>query len=193
MRTFRHGGGDTGFSSELVLVPEAKTGVVVMSNSDYAPVWETSRIILALMFDRPFDLPPTPALVPLSDSLRRGDTSKLVQQFRGLEASDGGQWIVDEDQLNYLGSSFLLSGRVDSALAVFEANLRLFPESPETLYHLGRAQLEAGELLHARENLERSLALDPDNVNTRRLLAKLKAMHRKRGPGTSVRGLRAPL
>jgi CubicO group peptidase (beta-lactamase class C family) len=61
--TVSHGGGMDGVSTRLVLVPEANTAVVVLSNSANAAVGDVQAEILAELFPQWFD-PPTPAVPP---------------------------------------------------------------------------------------------------------------------------------
>ena len=45
-RTVSHGGGDLGFSSNFVMVPEKDLAIVMVSNTDQAPVHEITRLAL---------------------------------------------------------------------------------------------------------------------------------------------------
>ena len=51
-RLVMHGGGDDGFLTYLVLVPSRKTGVVVMTNCDFAPRSEIWQQILAIVLEQ---------------------------------------------------------------------------------------------------------------------------------------------
>ncbi len=50
-RLVMHGGGDDGFLTYLVLVPSRKTGVVVMTNCDFAPRSEIWQQLLAIVLE----------------------------------------------------------------------------------------------------------------------------------------------
>ena len=58
-RTLSHGGADPGFGSRLVLVPERRTGVVVLANSNTVPTWTIAAAALDLAL-----ADPVPSAIP---------------------------------------------------------------------------------------------------------------------------------
>ena len=70
-----------------------------------------------------------------------------------------------EHVLNGAGYDHLREGRTDDAVAVFELNVLLFPESSNVYDSLGEGYLAAGREAEALASYRRSLELDPDNRN----------------------------
>ena len=64
---------------------------------------------------------------------------------------------------------------MDEAIAVFKLNVKMNPESWNVYDSLGEAFLAAGKYEKARSLYEKSLALNPDNENGKKMLAKIDA------------------
>ena len=78
-RTVGHAGADPGFGSRLVLVPERRTGVVVLANSNTAPTGAVARAVLDLVLD----LPPArgrPRRAPATDHRAAGAGARRVRR-----------------------------------------------------------------------------------------------------------------
>jgi len=83
--------------------------------------------------------------------------------------------LFDENVLNWLGYHFLYWwGREEEAIEVFELNVSLFPESANTYDSLGEAYMILGDQEKAIKNYRRSLKLNPENQNARRMLEQVQ-------------------
>ncbi|HEY0946224.1 MAG TPA: tetratricopeptide repeat protein [Opitutaceae bacterium] len=72
---------------------------------------------------------------------------------------------------NNLGLVLAESGRIDEAIAHFEAALRLFPRNPDALNNLALVLVRAGRLPEAVVRFEAALALAPDSADAHLNLA----------------------
>jgi uncharacterized protein (TIGR02246 family) len=79
-----------------------------------------------------------------------------------------------EDSLNGAGYVYLQKGEVNKAIDVFKLNVQFYPASWNVYDSLGEAYLTAGDKIHAIENYEKSLQLNPKNDSARQALAKLR-------------------
>ena len=84
-------------------------------------------------------------------------------------------YMVDENAFNVLGYRFLNQNRLDEAVAVFEMNVRAFPESWNPYDSLGEAYAAAGDTDRAINAYKISLELNPDNSNGAVQLERLEA------------------
>ena len=75
----------------------------------------------------------------------------------------------DEHVLNRLGHDLLRNGRVDEAIAVFELNVREYPDAWRPRDSLGDAYRAAGETERAIESYRKSLDLNPASPSARKL------------------------
>jgi hypothetical protein len=81
---------------------------------------------------------------------------------------------IDEATINRLGYELLHGDRVDDAIALFELNTRRFPTSANTWDSLGEGYMVKGDRERSIECYERSLELDPENMNARQMLERLR-------------------
>ena len=102
---------------------------------------------------------------------RHGGFDQLVAAYN--QHPDG--FHVDEGVLNGLGYRFLSSDQVDEAIAVFEINVRAFPESWNVYDSLAEGYMVRGDGQLAIEYYEKSLAVNPDNANGVAMLERLRA------------------
>jgi beta-lactamase regulating signal transducer with metallopeptidase domain len=97
--------------------------------------------------------------------------AKIVQK---IKAAGDDAYYFKEGEFNTLGYVYLFDKKVDEAIAVFKLNVEMNPESWNTYDSLGEAMLAAGKCEKARKLYEKSLALNPDNENGRRMLAQVE-------------------
>lgn len=79
-----------------------------------------------------------------------------------------------ENDLNQLGYSFLRNEELDKALDVFKLTTILFPDSFNAYDSYGEALLMANKKEEAIEMYEKSIELNPENENGKKVLQKLK-------------------
>jgi tetratricopeptide (TPR) repeat protein len=87
------------------------------------------------------------------------------------ELQEQGEDKPSEAAVNRLGYWLLRRDRVDEAIALFELNVELYPEAFNVYDSLGEVQLVKGLREEGLENYRRSLELNPDNDNARKVLA----------------------
>lgn len=79
-----------------------------------------------------------------------------------------------ESTLNRLGYALLQRGRVEDAIEIFEMNVEAYPDAWNTYDSLGEGYLAAGDLERAKRSYRRSLELNPENDNARRMLQQIE-------------------
>ncbi len=109
----------------------------------------------------------------VQDAIQAGGTEAGLKKFADLKAQKA-RYFFNERQFNSLGYSFLNTGRIDEAIAVFKMNVELFPEAWNVYDSLAEAYAGKGETELAIRNYERSLEINPDNQNARDRLKNLK-------------------
>jgi tetratricopeptide (TPR) repeat protein len=83
--------------------------------------------------------------------------------------------LFNESVLNWLGYHFLYWwGREDEAIAVFELNVQLFPDSGNAFDSLGEAYLRKGDKQKAIASYKKSIELNPENNNAKGILKQLE-------------------
>ncbi|MBN2858584.1 MAG: tetratricopeptide repeat protein [Candidatus Delongbacteria bacterium] len=81
---------------------------------------------------------------------------------------------IDEDGLNLLGYKYLMTGKIKEALEIFKINVEEFPDSWNCYDSLAEAYMKSGEKDLAIKNYERSIKMNPNNENGKKMLEELK-------------------
>jgi len=172
-----HSGGDTGFVSNLVLLPDKKIAVVMMSNYDRAPL----RAITNAALDVALGLTPEPVAIktPIDKVLFKTITTegldRAVKQYYDLKKNQPQAYDFQERLLNILGYNFINQGKYKEAIRVLQLNVEAYPESSNVYDSLGEAYMKNGDKAPAIENYEKSLKLDPGNTGAVEMLRKLRS------------------
>ena len=174
---FGHNGADEGFQALLGMSTQTGKGAVIMSNSD-------NGISVGALFLRSVvkeygwnynsgDEDVTVELFLIA--LANGSTAAL-RRYDDFKTANSPDHKVDEATLNALGYQLLSSGKTSDAIAVFQRNVHEYPQSGNVYDRLGEAYMKAGEKELAIQNYEKSLQLDPKNLNAVEMLGRLKQM-----------------
>jgi tetratricopeptide (TPR) repeat protein len=109
----------------------------------------------------------------LSEALKKG-LAAAEAKLADLEKSKDPRIYFDEREFNALGYRLLGQDRVAQAVFVFELNARRYPDSWNAHDSLGEAYRTAGRTKQAIQSYERSLRLNPENANAKKMLEALR-------------------
>lgn len=123
----KHSGGDTGFSSNLVLIPEKFLAVVVMCNLSSAPVKEITNTALdmALGFDPV--VAKIPASITVSRELETNGVDAAVARWDSLQNNHAERYNFQPQQFSGLFTAIELD-HVEDAENLTRLCLKIFPE-----------------------------------------------------------------
>jgi CubicO group peptidase (beta-lactamase class C family) len=139
-RTLGHSGADPGFGSRMVVLPELRTGVVVLANSNTIPASAITQAALDIVLGKG----PPPSL---------GDP---------LSPADGLDGLNDEEFEDAVWGAIELH-RPDLVWPILRRWTELRPDSSTAWTMTGWAHQVDGDPVLARSLLRRALELDPDN------------------------------
>jgi hypothetical protein len=181
-RTVSHSGADPGFGSRLVLVPEARTGVVVLANSNTVPTSNLAAAALDIALADPARsaisevtheelgegvaamralLPPV--VGPVAATLARSGPDAASATFHRLAAADPAEYDLEDDEFEKAVWGAIELHRTSLVWPLLELWTALRPGSSAAWTMTGWAQLVDGHLDLARSLLRRALDLDPEN------------------------------
>jgi len=166
-RTVSHSGGDTGFVSNLMMIPDKSIAVVMMSNYDRAAL----RPLTNAALDVALGLNPEPIVFKpgVAKALYQIITTEGIEsaagKYRDLKKNQPGAYDFQERELNELGYNLLNQKKIKEAIKVFQLNVEAYPESSNVYDSLGEAYMLNGDKPPAIENYEKSLKLNPNNAN----------------------------
>jgi CubicO group peptidase (beta-lactamase class C family) len=181
LRTYRdidtvfHSGGDVGYRTFFVMMPEKKAAAVVLSNCDFAP---TGNIAIAALFItlglEPPQIPGPPIRAVMGKTIAEKGVDAAIQQYRELKENHGKSYGFDPGQLNRLGYQLISLERVEDAIKVFMLNIEAYPKYANGYDSLGEACMIKGDKESAIKYYEKALELDPKMGSAIEALKKLR-------------------
>lgn len=186
-RTMSHSGGDPGFGSRLVLLPEQRTGVVVLANSNTAPISPVVAAALDLALGVPDDhseggsadrgdvprletlLPPV--ALPVAATLAESGADAAGDVYRQLTSADTTEFDLEDDGFEDAVWGAIELHRTDLVWPILRLWIDLRPESSRAWTMSGWAHQVDGRPEAGAAQLRRAVELDPDNDDAAQLLA----------------------
>lgn len=172
-RTIGHGGSDVGFRSKFLLLPEEGIGLVLASNYVMAPTDGIQDGILDIVLGHEPAMPRTQVSMAFAKAYEESGLEAAKALYRRLEAESPDEYDFGNRQLNAVGYIYLGQGQAAQAIEILGFNVELFPDVANTHDSLGEAYMANGDVGLAAKAYRRSLELDPDNDNARKMLAQL--------------------
>jgi CubicO group peptidase (beta-lactamase class C family) len=160
-RTIAHGGGDTGYRSHLLLLPDDGIAVVIMINSDAVPGSELAEAAHNVVLGLPPARIKKPVARTVGRTLLEQGAAAAVKQYRDLKATAPDDYDFAEPALNRLGYWLLGHDRAADAVEIFKLNVEAYPKSANPYDSLGEAYRRVGQWDLALASYRQALELDP--------------------------------
>jgi hypothetical protein len=172
-RFFFHAGDNAGFHSFMAASPEARRGVVILTNHDRGTMILPEIANLATGENQPVFESRGSRGQERYDSPRMQLDRKIlaVGIDEALRDYAAGQ-PLDESDMDTLGRQLLGQKKYREALRILELNALAHPQSSSALLSLAAAYNVAGKQLSI-ESARKSLGLDPNNSSAIELLERL--------------------
>jgi tetratricopeptide (TPR) repeat protein len=170
-----HGGGINGFNTTIMRLPESKSLIVLLNNTGGTKLGEMSQKISAILFGKPYKLPPRDIADTLFSTVIEKDVQEAIKQYRDLKATQKDAYDFSEPQLNTLGYRLMQMKRVKDALEIFKLNVEMFPQAFNAHDSLAEAYMENGNKSLAIQNYKKALELNPKSPGTAEKLKKLES------------------
>ena len=171
VKAIHHDGVINGFTSFIVRMPETESLVVLLNNTGRAPLHQMVKDITGILFDVSYDVPKKSLTNAVADYIDQNGISKGKLFFN--EAKDSDEYYLSENEMNILGYSLLVSDRLNDAVGIFHLNVEAFPKSFNVYDSYGEALMKLGYKESAIKNYEKSLELNPNNENAKKMLSRL--------------------
>lgn len=168
-----HTGGDTGYTSNLVLIPQHKAALVFYCDCDY--------INLNMVTDHLLDIILGFEVQPLLNSARFEVARLLVKEgiasamagFDEIRNHQRDKYYISEMEFNSLAYNFMTREKLDKAVAVLQMAISELPESDNLYDSLGEMYLKKGDREEAISCYKKSLKLNPLNASSIEALRKI--------------------
>jgi CubicO group peptidase (beta-lactamase class C family) len=127
-KTISHGGGDTGFNSYLILLPERASAVVVMCNYIPAPVRYIGEAALDVLLGfEPEGFKP-PASVPVLRTLSERGREEAVAVWNSLRQEHADEYDFGQQQFYNMAAASVMLDRIEDGEAVIRLLFDILPE-----------------------------------------------------------------
>ncbi|MBN8570230.1 MAG: FKBP-type peptidyl-prolyl cis-trans isomerase [Ignavibacteria bacterium] len=100
---------------------------------------------------------------------------EAIKRYHEAKEKEFDDYNFKEGQLNELGYNLLQGKRYDDAIKVFELNIKMFPNSANVYDSMGEGCMLKGSKELAILNYKKSLELNPNNDNAKKMLQQLEA------------------
>ena len=177
MRTIAHEGGDTGYRTNLVLLPDKRIAVVWMENADWAA---NDDSLTRAALDVALGVTPAPIrtrrnIESTLPTYQRSGIDAALNQYRRLRQSSRAElYTLDEGGLNAFGQYLIRQGRLRDAIRALETNVELYPASGRAADALATAYEMDHNVPLAIRNYATAVTLDPTLSHARDRLKQLK-------------------
>jgi CubicO group peptidase (beta-lactamase class C family) len=130
-RRIRHDGVDTGFQSDLVLLPDQSLAVILLANTIPAPLNMIMNTVLDLLLGLEPELPKPPVLVFLGGILAEQGIQAAAEEYRRLHETQSDQYDFGPEQFVDIVYTLLEVRKYTEGIQVARLGIQFFPGSAE--------------------------------------------------------------
>lgn len=170
----RHSGGINGFNTLIVRFVDDKHLIVLLNNFSPSNLNNIVSKIGNILYGIEYEFPKRSLAEVFSKTVVTEGINKGLKQFKELNEKNSEEYYINEGEINNFGYVLIELNRIDDAIEIFKLNIELFPEAFNTYDSLGEAYMIKGNKELAIKNYEKSIELNPDNENGKKMLEKLQ-------------------
>ncbi|WP_346940683.1 serine hydrolase [uncultured Clostridium sp.] len=168
-----HSGMDTGFRSNLIILPERGIAVVVMINSDYIGTKVLCESILDILLGEKVDYIKKSLASHVVRTLFNNNSEIALKEYNTIKENSIEKYLVYEDEFNAIAYRLLNRKRIKESIDVLNLSIEIFPGSANLYDSLGEIYLCQGHKNLALENYKKSFELDPNNEEAKKIIDEL--------------------
>ncbi|MEE9438783.1 MAG: serine hydrolase, partial [Saprospiraceae bacterium] len=171
VETLGHSGSIGGFRSLYTKIPSNNASIILLSNTSSSFRTSITTAITGILYGKPYDLPLKPLAKFMSEIIEKEGIEKGILFYKKHQESEN--YYISEQELIIAGYKLLHAGKIEDAAEVFKLSTEIFPFKDNSYDSYAEALKELGENNKAIENYKKSLLLNPDNENAKKMLKKL--------------------
>ncbi len=165
-------GGINGYQSLFTNV-DNKYSIIVFSNYADATMNQIVTAFARLLTNNTYTFPKKSITPHLSKIIKSQGVAVAIKELERICLLETSVYGCSENEINRFGYDLMNAGRISDAIAIFEFNVKSYPNSWNAFDSLGEAYAKEGNSNLAKENYEKSLKLNPDNTSAVEALKKL--------------------
>jgi CubicO group peptidase (beta-lactamase class C family) len=149
--------------------------VVILTDRGPSRRLEICDAIVNILHNKPYVMPRLSIAMRIVPTIKSRGVDAGIEEYERLKVTQPETFdFSDESELNSLGYQLLSEGQVQAAVQLFDLNTREFPASSNAYDSLGEAYSKAGKKDRAIEAYTKAIELDPNNLNSRKMLRRLE-------------------
>jgi CubicO group peptidase (beta-lactamase class C family) len=167
-----HSGSDPGLLTFFMQNITTDQCVIVLNNNWYRGTYHLGGSLMNILNDKPLQLmaPSLARKIGQEYSLHGADAAaKLLAALK-----KGKDYHIGFLEMNELGYNLLARNDTKTAIEIFKVNTEQYPTSGDVWDSLAEAYYKAGDRETAIKDYEKSITLDPNNENGKKMLRKIK-------------------
>jgi len=114
------------------------------------------------------------AAVIVEQIIMESGIEAAIKKYNEIKSGPKGKYFIGETQFNDLGYRLIGARKIKDAIEVFKLNVEAFPESWNVYDSLGEAYMVNGDKELAIKNYKKSIELNPNNDNGKRIVKRLE-------------------
>ncbi|MBU5310424.1 serine hydrolase [Tissierella carlieri] len=168
-----HSGMDTGFRSNLIILPERGIAVVVMINSDYIGTKILCTSILDILLGEEVEYIRKSLASHIVRTMFSNNIEIALQEYNKIKQGSIEKYLVYEEEFNAIAYNLLERKRINEAIEVLKLSIQIFPESANLYDSLGEMYLLQDNKELALEKYKKSVDLNPNNIEGKKIIDEL--------------------
>lgn len=162
-RLISHSGLDTGFRSNLMILPEKEIGLVLMTNSDYIGTQVIWKGILNVLLGEKVEYIENSLARYLAKMMINEGLKNAQQEYDKIRQSHFERYTVIEGELNYVAHELFENLKTDEAIGMLEIAIDIYPQASNLYDSLGEMHAYKGSKELALSYFNKAIELDPEN------------------------------
>lgn len=173
VKVVTHSGGIFGFNSLETRLVEDDKFIMVLNNFEGGNINQLTLGIVNILYGLEPAKPKPSLATMLSKGIKEKGLETAITETSALKDKKD-EYRISEGEFNNLGYMFLQEKLIAEAVAIFRLNIEMFPESSNVYDSYGEALAEAGDKENSILNYRKSLELNPNNDNAKKMIEKLE-------------------
>ena len=148
--------------------------VAILTNQGESRRPEICDAIVSILHGKPYVMPKLSISMKITGVIEARGVDAGIEEYARLKVTQPDKFnFSDDSELNALGYRLLSQGNQQDAVRIFELNVKEFPRSSNARDSLGEAYTKVGQKDRAIQAYTKALELDPNNLNSLKMLENL--------------------
>ena len=173
VETFGHSGAIDGFCALYTEIPSSNSAIIFLNNTRRAYLNSMTTAILGILNETSYDFPRTPLAKFMVRVIENEGIEKGIDFYKNHK--DNPDYYVNEQELIVSGYRYLQQGNAEYAADIFKLSIDMFPDKDNPYDSYAEAMMTLGKNDEAIANYKKSLKMNPNNNNAKKMLKILNA------------------